>query len=184
MSTEFNYVHYITFAVIGLLFVGGVVSSFRQKSPKMIYSMLFTTVLVSSFLVIFSIFVVDKYTKEVQLLKIKNKRILGIEKIIYTGVVKNTGNFTIGKVVLEIKLVNKGHAVGQLKGENFYRSSGLFDFLNSGAGFSREKKPQTVVQRFVIARKLKPGKTKHFRVYFPYPPYFKSVSDFVKVEGH
>ena len=183
MSTEFNYVHYIVFAVIGLLFIGGIVSSFRQKKSSLVYSMLFTTVLISAFLTVFSIFVVDKYTKQAQLLKIKNKRILGIEKIIYTGIVKNTGSFPIGEVVLEIKLVNKGHVTGRIKGENFYRASGLFDFLNNGMGITQDK-PQTVTKKFVVARDLQPGKTKHFRVYFPYPPYFKSVSDFISLKAH
>lgn len=183
MSTELNYVHFIVFFIIGVVFLAGVYSSLKQKKSSMKYSMLFTVTLISVFLAVFSVFVVDKYTKKAQLLKINNKRILSVEKIVYSGVVKNTGNFTIGKVVLEIKLVNKGHVTGNVKGSNFYKPSGFFDFLKNGMGIDKDK-PQTVVKRFVVARKLAPGKTKHFRIYFDYPPYFRSVADFVKLEAH
>lgn len=181
--TEFNYVHYITFFVIFLIFIGGVYKSFQQKKHSLKTSMLFTTVLVSVFLAVFSVFVVDKYTKTAQIYKIKNKRLLSVEKIVYTGIVKNTGNFTIGKIVLEIKLVNRGHATGNVKGGNFYKSTGFLEFFTEGMGIERDK-PQTIVQRFVIAQKLKPGKAKAFRVYFDYPPYFASTADFIKLEAH
>ncbi|MFT7860955.1 MAG: DUF2393 family protein [Sulfurimonas sp.] len=181
--TEFNYVHYITFFVIFLIFLGGVYKSLKQEKQSLKTSMLFTTVLISVFLAVFSVFVVDKYTKNAQIYKIKNKRILSIEKIVYTGIVKNTGNFTIGKVVLEIKLVNRGHATGNVKGGNFYKSTGFLEFFTEGMGIERDK-PQTIVKRFVIAKKLTPGKAKSFRVYFDYPPYFSSVADFIKIETH
>jgi hypothetical protein len=144
-------------------------------------SMFFTTTLVSMLLATFAILIVDKYTKKVELYKLKNKRILGIEKIIYTGIVKNEGNFPIGEVTFEIKLVNNGHATGIVKGANFFKSSGFFDLF---AGFNKTTKPQTITKRFVVAKNLKAGTAKAFRVYFPFPGYFRNVADFAKVEGH
>ena len=183
MNTDLNYVHYITFFVIFLLFAFGMYKSSQAQKPSLKLSMTFTTILVSLFMAIFSVFVVDKYTKSVEIFKLKNKRILSIEKIVYTGIVKNTGNFNVGEVVVEIKLVNKGHVTGNVKGGNFYKSTGLFEFFTEGLGMERDK-PQIIVQRFVVAKDLKPGKAQSFRVYFDYPPYFQSVSDFVKVEAH
>ena len=180
--TELNIWHYITFGVILFIFLGGIVTSLKQKSTKMQISMLFSVTLVSLFLAIFSVFVVDKYTKKVELYKVKNKRLLSVEKIIYTGFVKNTGNYPIGKVTFSVKLVNKGHATGNVKEGNFYKPSGFFDFF--GGGSNVKYKPQTVTKEFVVAKNLKPGTSKSFRVYFDYPPYFKSVSQFVKVYGH
>ncbi|WP_304545554.1 DUF2393 family protein [Sulfurimonas microaerophilic] len=181
--TALNYVHYITFFVIFLLFVVGVYKSFKQKKASLKTSMLFTTVLVSVFLAIFSVFVVDKYTKSAKLYKVKNKRLLSIEKIVYSGVVKNTGSFPIGKVTIEIKLVNRGHATGNVKGGSFYKSTGFFEFFNDGLGFERDK-PQTIIKKFVIAKDMKPGKAESFRVYFEYPPYFTSTADYIKLEAH
>lgn len=180
--TLFNYWHYIVLAIIFLIFVGGVVTALKQEKKKMLISMLISVVLVTSFLAIFSIFIVDKYTKEVNLYKLKNKRLLSTEKIIYTGIVRNDGSHTIGEVVFEVKLVNKGHATGNVKGGNFYSPSGIKDFFTGG--FGKLYKPQSITKEFVVARNLKAGEAKSFRVYFDFPPYFRSVADFAKVTGH
>jgi hypothetical protein len=160
--------------------MGGVISSFKQEKDIR-FPMLFSTTLVSALLAVFSVIVVDKYTKHVELYKLKNKRILGIEKIIYTGVVKNVGNFPIGEVKFEIKLVNNGNASGQVKGGTFFKSSGFFDLFK---GLNKTEKPQTIKKEFIVAKDLKPGDAKSFRVYFPFPPYFRNVADFAKVSGH
>jgi len=180
--TLLNYWHYIVFFVIFLIFVGGIISAMKQESPKLKFGMIFTVTLVSLFLALFSVLVVDKYTKKVELYKMQNKRLLGIEKIIYTGIVKNEGKHEIGEVTFEIKLVNKGHATGNVKGGNFYKSSGFMDFFTGG--YNLNMKPQSVTKEFVVARNLKPGEAKAFRVYFDYPPYFRSTSQFAKVRGH
>ena len=180
--TLLNYWHFIVFGVIFLIFIGGVVASMKQESTKLKFGMLLTVSLISIFLAVFSVLVVDKYTKHVKLYKMKNKRLLSIEKIIYTGIVKNEGNHEIGEVTFEIKLVNKGHATGNVKGGNFYKASGFLDFFSGG--YDLNFKPQSVTKEFVVARNLKPGKAQSFRVYFEYPPYFRSTSQFAKVYGH
>ena len=180
--TALNIWHYLVFGVILILFIGGVVASLKQESAKIRFSMVFSVTLISLFLAIFSVFVVDKYTKKVELYKVKNKRLLSIEKIIYTGFVKNTGNYPIGKVTFSIKLVNKGHATGNVKGGNFYKPSGFLSFFSEGLNMN--SKPQTVEKEFIIAKNLKPGQAKAFRVYFRYPPYFTSTAQFLKVWGH
>jgi signal transduction histidine kinase len=178
----FNIWHFVVLAVIFVLFILGAVASLKQDSKKMVFSMLFSVTLVTVFLIIFSVIVVDKYTKKVELYKLKNKRILSIEKIVYSGTVKNTGNYPIGEVTFEIKLVNKGHATGNVKGGNFYKPSGFLDFFSSGLGISN--KPQSITKKFIVAKNLQPGEVKAFRVYFRYPPYFRSTSQFANVYGH
>ena len=100
----------------------------------------------------------------------------------YTGIVKNEGKFTIGKVKLEVKLVNKGHATGNVKGGNFYKPSGFLDFF-SGANNGKYK-PQTIKKEVVVAKNLKPGEIKRFRFYFAYPGYFRNVAQFTKLSSH
>ena len=178
----FNVWHYVVLGIIFVLFIVGIVRALKEPKVKMRYSMLFTVTLITAFLAIFSIFVVDKYTKHVKLYELKNKRLLSVERISYTGVVKNVGNYTIGKVTLEIKLVNKGHATGNVKGGNFYKPSGFFDFFTSGFGIDKSK-PQTIVKKFIVARNLKPGQIHRFYVHFRFPPYFRSVAQFTKVTG-
>jgi len=181
--TLFNYWHYIVFFFIFLLFVTGILSAFKQKKQKTVISMIFSVTIVSIFLAIFSILIVDKYTKEVKLYKLKNKRLLSTEQIVYSGIVKNTGNHEIGKVKIEIKIVNRGHMTGSTRGgASYFKSSGLFDFLSGGSNVLY--RPQSITKEFLIAKNLKPGNAKSFRVYFKYPPYFKNASDFAKVYGH
>ena len=180
--TLFNYWHFITFGVIFILFILGIVSSLQQENPKIKMGMAFSTTIITIFLALFSVVVVDKYTKIVKLYKLKNKRLLSTEQIIYTGIVKNEGNHAIGNVTFEIKLVNKGHATGNVKGGNFYKPSGFFDFFSGG--YHLNFKPQSVTKDFVVAKDLKPGEAKSFRVHFRYPPYFSSTSQFSKVWGH
>ena len=180
--TLFNVWHYLVLTVIFLIFVGGVLASLNQESQKMKYSMLFSVSLISLFLAIFSLFVVDKYTKKVQLEKLHNRRLLSTEEISYSGIVKNVGRYPIGHVTFHIKLVNHGNATGTVKGTNFYKPSGFKAFFTEG--LNMRDKPQTVEKDFVVARDLKPGEIERFRVYFKYPPYFSQTAQFAKVYGH
>ena len=180
--TLLNYWHFVVFFIIALLFILGAVLSLKQEGQKMKLSMLFSVSLITLFLAIFSIFIVDKYTKKVELYKLENKRLLSLEKIVYTGIVKNEGSHTIGKVTFEIKLVNQGHATGNVKGGNYFKASGFFDFFTEGYNIS--SRPQSITKEFVVARNLRPGQAESFRVYFDYPPYFRNTSQFAKVYGH
>ncbi len=180
--TLLNYWHFITFGIFFLMFIAGVLGALKQKDDKIKIGMLFTTTLMTLLLSAFSVVVVDKYTKKVKLYKVKNRRLLSTEQIVYTGIVKNVGNFAIGKVTFDVKLVNRGHATGNIKGANFYKSSGFFDFFSGGLDIKR--KPQSITKDFVVARDLKPGEIRAFRVHFRYPPYFSSTSQFTKAWGH
>ena len=182
MSTLLNYWHYVTFFVFFLIWIGGIIASLKQEKNSVKLTMVsFVTIIVILFSG-FSVVVVDKYTKFASLHKLKNKRLLSIEKTIYTGIVRNDGKHTIGEVSFEIKLVNKGHVVGSLKGGAMYKPSGFLDFFSGGSNVLY--KPQTVTKEFVVAKNLKPGQSKAFRVYFDYPPYFRQVSFFTKLYMH
>ena len=182
MSTLFNYWHFIVLGIIFLIFLTGIVFAFKQTKPKVVLPMIISISLIFILIAGFSIVVIDKYTKVAKLYKLENKRILSIEKIVYSGIVKNEGNHEIGKVIFEIKLVNKGHSAGNVKGGSFFKASGFMDFFSSGSG--KLYKPQQITKEFIVAKNLKPGETKAFRVYFDYPPYFRSVSHFSKIYAH
>jgi len=180
--TLFNYWHVIVILVILLFGVGGIYNALKQEKKKLILPMVFSVALITILLASFSVMVVDKYTKTAKLYKLKNKRMLQQEKIMYSGIVKNEGNHKIGKVTIEIKLVNKGMATGNVKGGSFYKPSGFLDFFKGGS--NKLYKPQQITKEFVVAKNLKPGQAKAFRVYFDYPPYFRSVAQFTKLYAH
>lgn len=182
MITLFNVWHYLVLFIILAILVAGIVIALKQPQKKLVFPVIISVVLICTLLAGFSLVAVDKYTKVVKLYKMKNKRLLSIEKIVYSGIVKNEGSYEIGEVTFEIKIVNKGHVIGKAQGANFFEASGFFDFFSGGANILYNK-PQTIVKEFVVAKNLKPGKAKSFRVYFDYPSYFSSVSHFGKVHG-
>ena len=178
--TLFNYWHYIAVLIILVVFVLAIRQILNSPNKKLVKPMIFSVVLVTSLATFLAITVIDKYTKKVGVYKLKNKRLLSTEQIIYTGLVKNEGNHEIGKVYLEIKLVNKGHVTGTVKGTSFYETSDFWDFLG---GMNKVKKPQSIKKEFVVAKNLEPGQVKSFRVYFRYPSHFRSVSQFTEAFG-
>ena len=182
MITLFNIWHFLVLGIIFLLFILGIILSIKQPMKKLVLPMIITVTLFSALFAGFSIGIIDKYTKEVKLYKMTNKRLLSVEKIIYKGVVRNEGSYEIGKVTFEIKLVNKGHVTGRARGGSYFQSSGFFDFFSGGANVLY--KPQSITKEFVVAKNLKPGQAKAFSVNFDYPPYFKNTAHFAKVYGN
>lgn len=183
MITLFNAWHYTVFGIILLIFIGGIAIAFKDENSKIRVHIIFTTFLITSVMAGFSLFVVDKYTKKAKLYKLENKRNLSSEQIMYSGLVRNEGNYEIGEVTFEIKLVNRGHASGNVKAGSFFKPSGFFDFF-SGGTIESKSKPQQITHEFVVAKNLKPGEAREFRVYFEYPPYFRGVAHFSKIYAH
>ena len=173
--------HYVVLIIIFVLFVFGIIISMRQKNKSMVKPMLFSVILISLSIAFLSVFVVDKYTKHVKLYRLQDKKLYSIEKIIYSGLVKNTGNYTIGTVRLNIKIVNKRHR-GNIKSTTFYKSSGFLDFFHGT--IKKSKSSNTLTENFVVAHDLKPGKIKSFRIMFNFPSNFRNTSQYVKVSGH
>lgn len=182
LSTHFTIWHYAVVLIALLLFIVLTIYSLRQSNRKTAFSMIFSSFLVMTLVSVFMIMALDKYTKKVELTKLDNRRMLMSEKIVYTGIVTNVGNYTIGEVTIEFKLVNRGHVTGNLKGGSYFKSSGFFDFF-SGAN-KRDYKVQTIKENIVVATDLEPGKSKYFNVSFSYPPHFEQVAHFQRIFAH
>ncbi len=183
MNMYFTIWHWSAIIIGIILFFLLVIASLKEKNQKNIISMIFASFLVIITAEVFTMMAIDKYTKIATLYGVKNTRILRNETIVFTGYVKNKGDYTIGNVVLNVKLVNKGHVTGNVKGGNLYKPSGLFDFFTS-FGETKSYKPQKVEEQFVVAKNLEPGKATSFRVQMKYPPYFKHVSEFTTITAH
>ncbi len=182
MSTYFTIWHYFVI-LLGIITISfGIFLAFKQKEKKIILPMIFSIFLIVILVVSFTLVALDKYTKKVTLSRVENHRILALEKIVYTGVVKNVGNYKIGKVTFEVKLVNKAHTTGNVKAGSFFNPSGFAEFFSGGMNILY--KPQTITKKFVVAKNLLPNKAQSFRVMFDYPPYFEKVSQFTSVSGH
>lgn len=178
MSTLFNYWHYIVLSVLLLIFIGGSVAILKQEDSKQKYQIVLLFFIIFVVISGISMVTVDKYTKVAKLYRLENKRNLNSEKIMYSGVVRNEGDYEIGEVVFEIKLVNGGSDTGSVKSGMFFKPSGFSGLFSSGV------RPQQITQAFVVAKNLKPRESMDFIVYLDYPPYFRSVSHFSKLYAH
>ncbi len=184
MTTYFTIWHWSAITIFALIFLFLVLLSLKEKNQKNILSMIFASFLVTVTAGVFSVMAIDKYTKKATLYGVKNTRILRNETIVFTGFVKNKGDYTIGKITLTVKLVNRGHVTGNVKGGSFYKSSGLIDFISSFGGKSKTYKVQKVEEKFVVAKNIKPGDATYFRVEMPFPPHFKHVAEFTSITAH
>lgn len=182
MSTYFTVWHYTVVSISIIIFILLLFLSFREDRPGVRNAMIFSSFLVMTLVSGFLILALDKYTKKVKLVGLTNYRQLNTEKIYYSGYVKNTGNYMIGTVKIEFKIVNKGHVSGNVKGGSFFKPSGVSEFLSGSK--SKRYRPQKLEETVIVANNLEPGKTRYFNVSFDYPPYFKQVSHFQRIFAH
>jgi hypothetical protein len=135
---------------------------------------LFLPVLISVSLVtllgsVFSIFVLDKYTKKGAIVgDIKKQRILRNETMRIFGEIKNVGKFKINQCKLNIKFINKAFGSSSLTGAAVFKPRGFGDLGKQTKG----EKAQVLEENFVAVKSLKPGQKKRFTKYIKYPPYF------------
>jgi hypothetical protein len=121
---------------------------------------------------IFSMFVLDKYTKVARLENVTQKRILMNETLTLTGKIRNIGNFDIGQCKLEVKLVSNAMTGGDVSGSQVFSPSGL-NFFDLFSSKKKNDKPSTVINEFVITKNFKKGELRNFSVAMRYPPYFQ-----------
>lgn len=168
--TYFTILHWLTLFILLVIFVLFSIIALKQTNKKLIASMLFSNFLVITMLAVFSMFVLDKYTKKARLENVTQKRILITESLTLSGQIRNIGKFDIGKCKLEVKLVNNAITSGEVGGSNIFNpTSGLGELF----GKKKNQKPSTVIKEFVIAKNFKSGELRNFSVSMKYPPYFQ-----------
>ncbi|MCR4941707.1 MAG: DUF2393 domain-containing protein [Campylobacter sp.] len=180
-ANYFSIVHILVLVVIGVISFLLFILSFKADR-KIFFPLLFTNVLVTVCLSVFLMIVLDKYTKKGKLEDLKSQRILRNESIVFSGKVRNVGQFTISKCNLVVKLINQPLNKDTLKGEALFKPSGmkLFSWLFNDSN----SKPNTVEYKFTIVRDLESKKSLPFSVAMPYPPYFTNGMNITKLYCH
>ncbi len=169
--TYMTILHWLALFFFLTLFVVLVILSKKEHRPNIFWGMVFSAFLVTTMGALFSMFVIDKYTKKAKLVSIENHRILRTEEIVFKGIIKNVGRFKIGSCKLSIKMVNNPVKAGELSGGSIFKPSGLKFFSKK----SKNDKPNTVEREFIVARDLDPGAIQRFSVRMYYPPYFSKT---------
>ena len=177
----FTVLHWLALAFFFALFVLLVIISRKETRPNVFWSMVFASFLVTATGAVFSMFVLDKYTKKAKLLSIENHRILRTEEIVFKGKVKNVGKFRIGRCKLTIKMINNPVESGKLSSSALYKPSGM-DFFKTRE--KRKERPNTIEKVFIVAKNIDPDEVKPFTVRMPYPPYFSKTRLIYKLHCH
>lgn len=168
--TYFTIVHIITLLILLVFFVLLFLVALRETRKKVFWAMIFANFLVVSTLAVFSMLVLDKYTKKARIENFSQRRVLRNETIVFTGKIRNIGKFTIGKCKLEIRLVNNPITSKKLGSSDVFKPTTGLDFA------TKQGKASTVKKIFVIAKGLKSKELKNFSVSMPYPAYFAKAS--------
>ena len=179
--TYMTIIHWFALFFYIVLFILLVIISKKEKRRNLFWSMVFASFLVTSTAALFTIFVLDKYTKKGKLISIENHRILRTEEIVFKGKVANVGKFKIGQCKLTIKMINNPLSAGSLGQGQIFTPSGLEFFK------SKEKKKErknTIKKEFVVAKNLKPREVEPFTVRMKYPPYFSKPKVIYKLHCH
>ena len=168
----FTIFHIIALIAFFLLFILLFVLSLKETRRKVFFSMLFANFLVVTMLSVFSMFVLDKYTKTARIEGLTHKRILRDESIVFSGKIRNTGPFGISTCKLEIKLVSNAINAKTLKGSSIFKPTSGLEFIDN----DENGKPSTIKFTFVVASDLKKGELRNFSASMPYPAYFSKTS--------
>ncbi len=171
MISYFTIVHIITLVILFLIFIILLILSFKETRKKVLFAMIFSNFLVISMLAVFSMFVLDKYTKKAVLENVSHQRVLLNETIAIFGRIRNVGKFGISKCFLNVKLVNNAIESGKLNGSNVYKPSSGLGFLTKKIDGNEKK--STIIKDFLIAKNLKVGELRNFNATMRYPSYFK-----------
>lgn len=170
---EYFTIIHIGFLVFYLiLFIALVFLTMKETRQKFFWAMMFANFLVMATLTIFTMLVLDKYTKKAKIENLKQQRILRNETISFKGQIRNIGKFKIAKCILEVKLVNNPLTAKRLGGSDVFKPRSGLDFA------SKDPKPSTVSKKFIIATSLKPKELRNFSVNMPFPPYFSKASTY------
>jgi hypothetical protein len=168
----FTILHWLDIAFFLILFIFLTILSAKaaKNNIKLMLSMVFASFIVTVFLAILGILILEKYTKKARLLDVEQRRVLINETLVLKGRVQNIGNFKINYCKLDIKLVNNAWGNHFKKG-TFFKSAGLKLFGSKSKGRPNVLK----VSKYIITDGLLPGQIKNFSVIIPYPPYFQNT---------
>lgn len=172
MNTYMTFWHYGALSVITLAFTALTIVTLQQstKTSNKV-SIIITYLLTSIGMALGILLFIDTYTKKVTLSEVKDRRFLPTEKIFFTGSVYNSGDYTIGTVSVEIKIINRDTAAKE--GEPSFQSNAFAEMLGDDPA---TYKPSYLITTEVVATNLKPGQRKNFHITMPHPPHFKGYS--------
>lgn len=160
--------HYVLLTLMGSIFVLGVLLAFRSQSKFSILTTLFFSLLLFGG---FSWKLINENVYRVELSHIQKERHFETEEVVFTGIIRNTGNYPVANVIATVTLVNSGSNTA--KASQFGQSTAFAELFE---GDDPDFKRQNIEEEHVIADYLIPGQSKAFYIRMEYPPYFGRAS--------
>lgn len=161
--------HYLLVGSLLLLFLLGTLLALRTNSKFSIFT---TITLILVLIGVFSWKVINEKVYRVEVYHLEDKRIYQSEKLMIKGVVRNVGDFPVANIVVTVKLTNTNSGTNP-KASQFAQPTVFAELYEDD---NPDFKRQNIVEHFVVADYLNPGKAKTFRIMMDYPPYFKKPS--------
>lgn len=159
----FTYWHYGLLLSLGSIFI---LTAVLARRSTMFVSVMLSVLALLSLIGGFGWYSLNHTLYQVQIVSVEKERILQTEQVVFTGMVKNTGQYSVSTVEAAVTIHN---STDRESSGRFAKPTAFKDYFGSeGEG----EKAQTVVARTVIAYDLGPGETKPFRVQMDYPPHF------------
>jgi hypothetical protein len=117
----------------------------------------------------------EKTTKKAEIYNLRYNRMLQTEQIIFLGSVKNTGNYHLNTVKLQLIIENVPKP-----------GTGIFGGAPHAFNEALDStfKPQKLTYSYTIATNLDPKVSKQFTLLIDYPPYFNNASFSTKAIAH
>jgi hypothetical protein len=177
MSTFLTIWHYIVLISSFLTLVGSLYVIIVSADKKYKSTLILITITSLAMITYFVFNTIDKYTKKAEIRNLQKTAMLSSEKIVYSGFVKNIGDYTIGNVYITIELVNStGGDISQI---SFFENRFFENFFEFGS-----YQPQSIEESHVVAQDLKPGGIKFFRISMTRPTYFKKTTESISLKAH
>lgn len=158
--------HYLLIGGLGTVFILGALLAFRSDSKT---AVLATVTLVVTLMGIFIWEGIDENVYRVEISNLNEERYYQSEQILFTGIVRNVGNYPVANVVAVVKLSNS-RSGNEAKATQFSQPGAFAELFE---GDNPKFRPQSISEEHIIADYLKPGSSKTFRIMMDYPPHFK-----------
>ena len=187
MTSPFTIWHYLDFILISGLLAWLIIYTLKKNDIPQKGSFIATYILIAFLVLIITVAAINGYTKKVLLLNVTNHRFLSTESIIYTGTVRNAGDYDVGEVEIEIKIFDKGTFK---QGRPSYESTAFGDYYNDADirklfGYKNTKLKETSYTiRKIVAKELHAKEGRQFAVSIDYPPHFNGYTSEEKIIVH
>lgn len=175
MNIYFTFWHYGAIILAALLFILFSLLAFYAQRLWTQLLIVLSSLIVSVALLVGMFAMLEKSTKKAEIYNLRYNRMLQTEQIIFLGSVKNTGEYHLNTVKLQLVMENAPE-----------QGTGIFGGAPHAFNEALDStfKPQKLTYNYIIATDLDPKVSKQFTLVIDYPPYFNNGSFSTKAIGH